>query len=98
MRSRNSRTGDAVWIPPGQKHWHGASPTSAMTHIAIQGAVDGKNVDWMEKVTEEQYNMTTKPNPLRNGGAAVVAMVAPALERYTQTTLADLWKRPGLSA
>src|SRR6266481_4965356 len=49
------RPGDVVWIPPGQKHWHGASPTTAMTHIAIQGAVGGKNVDWMEKVSEEQY-------------------------------------------
>ena len=51
--------GDVVWIPPDQKHWHGASPTTAMTHIAIQEAVAGKNVEWMEKVTEEQYNMTT---------------------------------------
>ena len=49
------RPGDVVWIPPGQKHWHGTSPTTAMTHIAIQGAVGGKNVDWMEKVSEEQY-------------------------------------------
>jgi hypothetical protein len=47
-----------VWIPPGQKHWHGASSTTAMTHIAIQGAVDGKNVDWMEKFSEEEYKMT----------------------------------------
>ena len=53
------RSGDVVWIPPGQKHWHGASPATAMTHIAIQEAVDSKNVDWMEKVTEEQCNMTT---------------------------------------
>ena len=45
------RPGDVVWIPPGQKHWHGASPTDAMTHIAIHEAVDGKNVEWMEKVT-----------------------------------------------
>jgi quercetin dioxygenase-like cupin family protein len=43
------RPGDVVWIPPGQKHWHGASPTTAMTHIAIQGSVGGKNVEWMEK-------------------------------------------------
>jgi 4-carboxymuconolactone decarboxylase len=54
------RQGDVVWIPPGQKHWHGASPTTAMTHIAIQEAVDGKNVEWMEKVTEEQYSMKPK--------------------------------------
>src|SRR5207253_7285466 len=50
------RPGDVVWIPPAQKHWHGASPTTAMTHIAIQGAVGGKNVDWMEKVSEEEYS------------------------------------------
>ncbi len=47
--------GDVVWFPPGEKHWHGASPTAAMTHIAIQEALDGKVVEWMEKVTEEQY-------------------------------------------
>ncbi len=47
--------GDVVWFPPGEKHWHGATSTSAMTHIAIQEALDGKAVDWMEKVTEEQY-------------------------------------------
>jgi quercetin dioxygenase-like cupin family protein len=49
------REGDVVWIPPGQKHWHGATPTTAMTHIAIQEHLDGKNVEWMEKVTDEQY-------------------------------------------
>jgi quercetin dioxygenase-like cupin family protein len=47
--------GDIVWFPPGEKHWHGASPTTAMSHIAIQEALDGKAVDWMEKVSEEQY-------------------------------------------
>jgi 4-carboxymuconolactone decarboxylase len=47
--------GDVVWIPPGQKHWHGASPDSQMTHIAVQEQLDGKTVDWMEKVTDEQY-------------------------------------------
>jgi len=49
------RQGDVVWIPPGQKHWHGATPTSTMTHIAIQEFLDGKNVEWMEKVGDEQY-------------------------------------------
>jgi quercetin dioxygenase-like cupin family protein len=48
--------GDVVWFPPGEKHWHGAAPRTAMTHIAIQEALEGKVVDWMEKVTEEQYN------------------------------------------
>ena len=49
------RPGDVVWFPPDLKHCHGATPTTAMTHIAIQETLDGKNVDWMEKVTDEQY-------------------------------------------
>jgi len=49
------RPGDVVWFPPGEKHWHGASPTSAMTHIAIQEALDGKVVEWMEHVSDQQY-------------------------------------------
>jgi len=49
------RPGDVVWFAPGEKHWHGASPTTAMTHIAIQEALNGKAVDWMEKVTDEEY-------------------------------------------
>ena len=49
------RPGDVVWFAPGEKHWHGASPTSAMTHIAIQEALNGKVVDWMEKVSDDQY-------------------------------------------
>jgi len=52
---REIREGDVVWIPPGQKHWHGATATTAMTHIAIQEWLDGKNVEWMEKVSDEQY-------------------------------------------
>ena len=50
------RPGDVVWTPPGVEHWHGAAPTTAMTHIAIQEALDGKAVEWMEKVTDEQYD------------------------------------------
>ena len=49
------RPGDIVWFSPGEKHWHGASPTTAMTHIAVQEKLDGKNVEWLEKVTDEQY-------------------------------------------
>jgi quercetin dioxygenase-like cupin family protein len=49
------RPGDIVWIPPGNKHWHGATATLGMTHIAISEALDGKTVDWMEQVSEEQY-------------------------------------------
>jgi len=47
--------GDVIWCPPGHKHWHGASPTTAMTHIAITEALDGKVVDWLEKLTDEEY-------------------------------------------
>ena len=49
------RPGDVVWCPPGEKHWHGATATTAMTHIAIVERLDGKAVDWMEKVADEQY-------------------------------------------
>lgn len=49
------RPGDVVWFEPGEKHWHGASPQTAMTHIAIQEPQDGKTVDWLEHVSEEQY-------------------------------------------
>jgi quercetin dioxygenase-like cupin family protein len=51
------RPGDVIWFPPGEKHWHGATPTTAMTHIAIQEQLDGKTVDWMEQVSEEQYQL-----------------------------------------
>ena len=50
------RPGDVVWVPPGEKHWHGAAPTTAMTHHAIQEHLDGKAADWLEHVSDEQYN------------------------------------------
>ncbi|MEY2832601.1 MAG: hypothetical protein RLZZ574_1859 [Cyanobacteriota bacterium] len=50
------RVGDVVWCPPGVKHWHGASPNTAMTHLAITGDLNGENVQWLEKVSDEQYN------------------------------------------
>lgn len=49
------RPGDVVWFTPGEKHWHGAAPTTAMTHIAIQEALDGKAVEWLEQVSDEDY-------------------------------------------
>ena len=49
------RAGDVIWFPPGQKHWHGATATTAMTHIAIVEKLEGKSADWMEQVTDEQY-------------------------------------------
>ena len=51
------RPGDVVWFPPNEKHWHGATPTTAMTHIAIQEKLDGKVVDWLEHVTDAQYRL-----------------------------------------
>ncbi len=54
------RPGDVVWFAPGEKHWHGAAPNTAMTHLAIQENLNGKVVDWMEPVTDEQYRAGTK--------------------------------------
>ena len=54
-RIEEIRPGDVVWFSPGEKHWHGATPTTAITHIAIQEKLDGKVVDWMEQVSDEQY-------------------------------------------
>ncbi len=54
------RPGDVVWIAPGEKHWHGAAPSTAMTHIAIQEYLDGKAADWMEKVSDDQYQNGVK--------------------------------------
>lgn len=54
-RKEEIQPGDVVWIPPGEKHWHGAIATVGMTHIAFSEAVDGKSVDWMEKVRDDDY-------------------------------------------
>jgi quercetin dioxygenase-like cupin family protein len=54
-RKIDVKPGDVIWTPPGVKHWHGATVTSPMAHIAVQGVVDGRNVDWNELVTDEQY-------------------------------------------
>jgi quercetin dioxygenase-like cupin family protein len=51
------RSGDVVWFSPGEKHWHGATPTTSVTHVAIQEKLDGNVVDWMEHVTDEQYRL-----------------------------------------
>jgi quercetin dioxygenase-like cupin family protein len=52
---RKIRPGDVVWCPPGEKHWHGATATTAMTHVAVQEHLNGKNVDWLERVTDEEF-------------------------------------------
>lgn len=105
------RPGDVVRIPPGAKHWHGAAPTTAMTHIAIVEYLDGKSTDWMEKVTDAQYH--TRPN--EQGAAApargvardsaqpsraqqLMGDIAPKLAQLTDSVLfGDVWARPGLS-
>src|SRR6201987_3085553 len=76
------RQGDVVWIPPGQKHWHGAAPNSSMAHIAIVEQLDGKTVDWMEKVSDAQYNA-----PLRAQGTSTDAGKQP---RPSQKAIGDL--------
>jgi quercetin dioxygenase-like cupin family protein len=53
------RPGDVIWFAPGEKHWHGATPTNAMTHTAIQEKLDGKTVDWLEKVSDDQYQQSS---------------------------------------
>jgi 4-carboxymuconolactone decarboxylase len=93
------RAGDVVWTPPGVKHWHGAAPTTAMTHLAIQEALNGKAVDWMENVTDEQYGAASdhSSGPTASRQQDELAMVAPALARYAGVVTGDLWKRPDLS-
>jgi 4-carboxymuconolactone decarboxylase len=99
------RQGDVVWIPPGQKHWHGAAPSSSMAHIAILEQLDGKVVDWMEKVSDAQYsapvrvddsnaNAGTKSRPSQ----AAIGDFAPKLAELTDDVLyGDIWERPQLS-
>ena len=95
------RTGDVVSIPPATKHWHGASPGSSMTHIAIQEQAEGKTAEWHEKVTDEQYGITasTAPAPDKNSRAQqLYGEIAPKFAELTDTVLyADVWERPGLS-
>ena len=62
---RQIHPGDVVWIAPGVKHWHGAAPTTAMTHIAVAESLGGKAVDWMEKVGDKQYKTPVKPRASR---------------------------------
>jgi len=102
------RPGDVVRIPPGVKHWHGAAPDSAMTHIAVQEALDGKTVEWMEIVSDEQYRQApaatagTASAPASSPGPTaaqrLMGDVAPKLAQLTDEVLfGDVWARPGLS-
>ena len=96
------KPGDVVWIPPGQKHWHGASPGSPMTHISVQEQLEGKTAEWFEKVSDEQYGVVasvTLPAPNKNSRAQqLFGAIAPKFAELTDNVLyADIWERPGLS-
>jgi 4-carboxymuconolactone decarboxylase len=104
------RPGDLVWIPAGQKHWHGASPTTAMSHIAIVEQLEGKSVDWMEKVTDEQYAAPVRPRPAAAAAPVsapsgqptpaqrLIGDFSPKLVQLTDDVLfGDVWARPQLS-
>jgi 4-carboxymuconolactone decarboxylase len=107
------RQGDVVWIPPGLKHWHGASPTTAMTTIGIQEHREGKVVEWLEKVSDAQYGTPVQdqgpafaaPAPPLSGGSAqpttaqrLMGDFAPKLLELTDNVLfGDVWARPELS-
>jgi 4-carboxymuconolactone decarboxylase len=107
------RQGDVVRIPAGLKHWHGASPNTAMTHIGIVEQFDGKTVDWLEKVSDAQYAAPVQAQVPASGGPATPAPrasgqptraqqlmgdIAPKLAELTDTVLfGDVWARPELS-
>jgi len=100
------RQGDVVWIPPGQKHWHGAAPNSSMAHIAIVEQLDGKSADWMEKVSDAQYGApvraqgpaTRAPGAQPRPSQQAIGDFAPKLAELTDDVLyGDVWERPQLS-
>jgi 4-carboxymuconolactone decarboxylase len=103
------KVGDVVWTPPGVKHWHGATATDRLTHIALtEQQPDGKRVEWMEKVSDAQYNALAKvqatPAPVRlsvtnnRPSARALGDFAPKLAEITDDVLyADVWERPQLS-
>lgn len=96
------RAGDVVVIPAGVKHWHGAAPSTSMAHIAMQEAVDGENVVWLEKVTDTQYAQPVgNANTAGTGSATQAgpyADIAPRLDAYTRDVLfGEVWEGPELS-
>lgn len=99
------RQGDVVWIPPGQKHWHGAAPNAFMAHIGIVESVDGKAVAWMEKVSEAQYSAPVRPQEANHNlnspprpSQKAIGDFAPKLAELTDNVLyGDVWERPELS-
>jgi 4-carboxymuconolactone decarboxylase len=99
------RQGDVVWIPPGQKHWHGAAPNNSMAHIAIVEQLDGKSVEWMEKVSDAQYGAPLRAQAASTDAGAKprpsqgpIGGFAPKLAELTDNVLyGDVWERPQLS-
>ena len=98
------RQGDIVWIPPGQKHWHGAAPDTAMTHVAVVEQLDGKSTEWMEKVTDAQYaaplagQTTATSSNQPTAAQKLMGDIAPKLADLTDKVLfEDVWARPQLS-
>ena len=99
------RQGDVVWIPPGVKHWHGATTSASITHIAIQESLHGKTVEWMEKVSDDEYRnsqstsggvtgMTKEPSAAQK----LIGDFDPKLAELTDNVLfRDVWERPELS-
>jgi 4-carboxymuconolactone decarboxylase len=99
------RRGDVVWIPPNQKHWHGAAPDTAMTHIAMVEHLDGKSTEWMKKVSDKQYGASAS-QPQGEAGKSkgstraqeLFGEIAPKFTELTDEVLyADVWERPELS-
>lgn len=97
-------TGDVVWIPPAQKHWHGATPTSSMTHIAIQERQDGQTAEWFELVSQAQYaSAVATPPPAAqptqpSHAQQLMGDIAPKLAELTDgVLLGDIWERPNLT-
>ena len=99
------RQGDVVWIPPGQKRWHGAAPNSSMAHIGIAEQLDGKTVEWMEQVSDAQYGAQLRAQGASTGAGAqprpsqaAIGDFAPKLAEITDDVLyGDVWERPELS-
>jgi 4-carboxymuconolactone decarboxylase len=96
------KQGDNVWIPPGVKHWHGASATTSMVHVAIAESLDEKVVDWMEKVSDAQYGLPTTPaqgkSAQQTPAQRMYGDISPKFAQLTDDVLyADVWERPGLS-
>lgn len=92
------RQGDVVSIPPGVKHWHGATANRRVTHIAIQESLNGKTVEWMEKVSDEQYGKVKSATKTPSTAQKLFGDFDPKLADLTDNVLfADVWERPGLS-